>query len=477
MKTIRYLLFTLFAAAACAPLSPLFAQQGAVGFDRVTVAPDGSRMKVGMELDLRALDVPSNRAVVLTPRLVNGADSLCLQSVGIYGRRRYFYYERNGLGALGTEGDLVLRASKLGGEPVSYRAEVPYAEWMNGARLVVRRSDCGCCQRVLAQEETILGGYRKVVYAPHFVYVRPEAEAVKERHLEGRAFIDFPVNRTEIRPDYRGNRQELAKIRATIDSVRNDADITVKSLSIKGFASPEGSWASNARLAEGRTGALKRYVSDYYHFAPDFIAVSWEPEDWEGLRRFVEASELEHRAEILAIIDAGGDPDARERKIRAAYPAEYRYLLDNCYPALRHSDYRIDYVIRSYTDAGEIRRLIRTRPQRLSLAEFFFAAQQMEPGSEEFNGAFETCVRMYPGDPTANLNAANAAMAKGDLKSAAAYLARAGATPEAVYARGVCATLGKDYEAAEPLFREAAAGGVAEAAEALAQLAELKTQP
>ena len=71
---------------------------------------------------------------------------------------------------------------------------------------------------------------------PQMVYVRPEAEARKSRQIEGTAFIDFPVNRTEINPTYRRNEVELAKIRATIDSVRYDNDITINQVWLKGYA-------------------------------------------------------------------------------------------------------------------------------------------------------------------------------------------------------------------------------------------------
>lgn len=102
--------------------------------------------------------------------------------------------------------------------------------------------------------------------APDLAYITPAAETVKSRDLQGRAYIDFPVNVTEIRADYRGNAVELAKIRATIDSVRQDKDITLTSLSIKGFASPEGSYAANERLARGRTLSLKSHVEKLYAF-------------------------------------------------------------------------------------------------------------------------------------------------------------------------------------------------------------------
>lgn len=58
-------------------------------------------------------------------------------------------------------------------------------------------------------------------------------------------------------------------------------------------------------------------------------------------------------------------------------------------------------------------------------------------------------VRIYPGEETANINAANVSMQRGDLQSAAKFLERAGNSIEAEYARGNLACLvetAKGYE-------------------------------
>lgn len=109
------------------------------------------------------------------------------------------------------------------------------------------------------------------------------------------------------------------------------------------------------------------------------------------------------------------------------------------YPGLRHSDYDVNYTIRSYTDPKEIIAMMRTAPQNLSLQEFFVAAQSQEPGSDLYNEAFEIAVRMYPDDAIANLNAACSAMQRNDLKSAERYLTKAGDSDEAQYARAILA--------------------------------------
>ena len=203
----------------------------------------------------------------------------------------------------------------------------------------------------------------------------------------------------------------------------------------------------------------------------------YEPEDWEGLRRYVEQSNIDHRKEILALIDSDMKPDAKEAKIKRTYPQEYRFMLQNFYPALRHTDYRIDYNIRKFNDAEEIERIMAERPQKLSLNELFLAAGEYEPGSDEWCEVFETAVRMYPDDGTANLNAANVAMSRGDLKRAGQYLSKAGNRGEALYARGVLAALSKEYDRAASLFREALNAGVTEAEDALRQVTELTNKP
>lgn len=433
---------------------------------------NGDYMYLDMDIDLSSLDVHNNRATLLSPFVVNGDEAVDLHSIGIYGRRRYYTYVRNDWSTLGKEGDMILKEKDCP-DVIKYKTSIPYEEWMNGAIVVIGNRTYGCCNKILDERFAELGSYHHYIYKPNFVFVRPTAEAVKTRSLAGSAFVDFVVSQTVIRPEYRNNQVELAKIIGTIDSVRNDKDITITAVSIKGFASPESPYSNNTRLAKGRTEALKKYVSNLYKFPAGFISTSYEPENWEGLRKFVEASNLEHRNEILALIDSNREPDNKEWKLKSTYPEEYRYLLATCYPALRRSDYRIEYIVRSFSDPIEIRKLVKERPQKLSLEEFYVAAQGLDTNSEEFAEIFDVAVRMYPEDATANLNAANSAMAQGNLKAAERYLEKADKSDQTIYARGVLAALSGDYDTAESYFK-AVQGTIKEAADALEQIEKVR---
>ena len=441
-----------------------------VSIENFNMNREGKYLTVEMNLDLNKLNVDANRAVLLTPRLVNGMDSLDLPSVGIYGRRRYYYYVRNGIGSISGENETVYRVSDKP-DNVAYNNLAEYEGWMDGATLKFHRSDWGCCHEILVEYEGILGRHREAFF-PKLVFVQPKAEIMKSRSLSGSAYIDFPVDQTVIYPDYRRNTVELGKIQATIDSVRNDKDVSITSVWLKGFASPESPYKHNTELAIGRTAALKKHIGQLYHFADSIIQTDYEPEDWEGLRRYVEQSNINHREKILTMIDSDMEPDAKETKIKRTYPEEYRFMLQHFYPALRHTDYRINYTIRTFSEVEEIKRIMTEQPQKLSLNEFYLVAQKYEPGTVEFTDVFETAVRIFPNDTIANLNAANAAIRRDDYVRAEQYLEKAGDIPEAVYARAALAIRKEDYETARRYLETARDMGLEQAATTLNELNE-----
>lgn len=72
----RTILLTMFLWGICASLQ---AQEiDGVSVRNVTMGRNGAYMAVDMDVDLSALEVDGNRAVLLTPRIANGADTLSL---------------------------------------------------------------------------------------------------------------------------------------------------------------------------------------------------------------------------------------------------------------------------------------------------------------------------------------------------------------------------------------------------------------
>ena len=234
--------------------------------------------------------------------------------------------------------------------------------------------------------------------------------------------------------------------------------MSITSISIHGYASPEGPWDNNVRLAQGRAATLKDYVQRQYDIPASVYHVQSTPEDWAGLDSFVVHSNMPEKAALLSIIRSDMEPDARDHRIKAEYPEAYNTLLNACYPYLRHSDYEVRYKIRPMSDQ-EAAQLISTEPRLLSLTKMYRIANLYAEGSDDYNKVIITAANVYPTDVAANVNAANIMLRQGDVLQAKEYLKRVGDTPEATNLRGVIALCEGKYDAATDLFTTAVAAG------------------
>ena len=440
------------------------------------IALIGDDMTLNMDYNFSDVNFQRNKQSIYTPIIVNGADTAFFAPFSLAGHNRYIWNLRNGQispvlfkGWGDKRGELSKESMPTGSNYAftnegpqtvlyNYNSNATYQDWMQISQLVMKVEAIGCsdCGSTIEYYPLANIDFRPSEYVSDFIFVTPIAEEIKTRELSGRAYIDFVVNQTNILPNYRNNQVELGKIIATIDSIKSDGDITIRSIEISGTASPEGSYENNVRLAKGRTEALKDYVEKLYKFPEGLIKTSFQPVDWAGLKEWLENNEIENRDEILAIVDGDLEPYARNQKIKTTYPKQYAYLLQNVYPSLRHSDYVIEFNIRKYKDVKEITEVMLASPQKLSLNELFLVANSVPEGSDLYVQSFELAAKLYPNDETANLNAGTAAMKRNDFVSAKRYLEKAGNSEEAKFTRAVYEALKGDKTKALKEFKELA---------------------
>lgn len=474
MKLSRNTTYLLYAAFLMAPATALAqnCQKVKLASDKikvsnVQVAQQNNALSVSMDLNLDSLYLPSNLQLVYTPVFKTRQGEIKMPEIVINGRRQQIMFER-GVGKkqlnLSPEA-LVVRRTNKKVQTVNYSASIPLSGQVKNYDLNMHEDLCGCGNMEEGNDFNLR--HRR---QPQAVFVRPAVEAVKVRHLDKRAYIDFPVNRIELHADYRRNPAQLDSIVRTINALKDDKNLEVSAINIHGYASPESPYSHNDYLAKNRAKTLTDYVRRMVALPTQLFTVSSTAEDWDGLRNYLKDSNLEHKTEILAIAnDEKMDPDAREQKIKKLYPSEYRFMLDTWYPALRHSDYHITYKVKPF-DVAEAKEIIKTKPQQLSQEEMFLVAQTYEPGSKEFNDVMEIAVRMFPENETANLNAANTRLNAGDADGAKSYLDKAGNSPEALNARGVYESLKGNDQQARHYFALAAKAGVKAAQENLENL-------
>jgi len=406
---------------------------GKILIDSVKTLKAGNKMNVAFRMNLDNLKLKSEQQLVFTPMLT-GKDSIALRPIIVNGKNQQIRYNRLSDQKKNAQA-LVVKRKNGTSQSVAYTASVPYEKWMQQLTLSMSEDLCGCGKLDEQDKTTLVTIDHRPRITPDF-YVRPKAEAVKVRAEKGEAYLSFPVNRSAILADFRDNAKELAKITSTIALVKNDKNVSITNIDIHGYASPDGPYANNERLANERSSALRNYVSGLYTLDSKLFTYHATAEDWAGFEKKIAESELSDRAAILNIANSNLAPDDKDRKIRSEHPQSYRYIIDNIYPRLRHSDYTVTYTVRPF-NIEESKELLKTKPQMLSLQEMYLVAQTYEPGSPEFNEVFDVAVKMFPEDETANLNAACTDLQKGDFTAADKHLAKAGISAEAERVRNI----------------------------------------
>ena len=160
--------------------------------------------------------------------------------------------------------------------------------------------------------------------------------------VEDRNYIQFFVGDTRVVDMLGDNRRQLDKIAGLMRRIVEQQEFYVDTITLTAASSPEGAYAFNDRLSQGRAAALKRYLVRRYGRSIDtMLTVRWVAEDWAELTNRIRTDrEIVNRDAILELIAAEKNPDRREQAIRLRFPKEYAYIRSVIYPQLRAVNFR-----------------------------------------------------------------------------------------------------------------------------------------
>ena len=160
--------------------------------------------------------------------------------------------------------------------------------------------------------------------------------------VEDRNYIQFFVGDTRVVDTLGDNRRQLDKITGLMRRIVEQQEFYVDTITLTAASSPEGAYAFNDRLSQGRAAALKRYLVRRYGRSIDtMLTVRWVAEDWQELTNRIRTDrEVVSRDAILELIVAEKNPDRREQAIRQQFSKEYAYIRSVIYPQLRAVNFR-----------------------------------------------------------------------------------------------------------------------------------------
>ena len=295
--------------------------------------------------------------------------------------------------------------------------------------------------------------------------VAPDAfQRVVEQKQE--ANIKFLIQQAELRKSELQNNtvQEFVNLLKRISSDREN--LMLSGVEVSAYASPDGGFALNEKLANKRQTNTEEYVKKQMKQAnmEGDVEANYTAQDWEGFQQLVQASDIQDKEVILRVLSMYKDPQEREQQIKNMSHG-FRELADGILPELRRARLTINYETLGRDDET-IFNQYKSDASKLSVEELIYAASIAETPAEQEN-ILKTTVRLYPKDARAYNNLAALAYSKGNYDEAQRYLTQAAGTgaacAETKANQGLLALQNGDVKAAENYIGQAGnANGLAE---------------
>ena len=274
------------------------------------------------------------------------------------------------------------------------------------------------------------------------------------------ADIRFLINQANIRQGELDS-QGVIDLQTQLRDAAAAPNREIEEINISSYASPEGAYDFNQRLAENREknttnymeGQLKKdKITEFGELTKQFTA-----EDWEGFQELVAASNIQDKDLILSVLSNVKDPEVREQEIRNLANV-FETLADQILPQLRRSHITASVNVIGKSDE-EIAKLAQTNPSELNVEELLYAATLTDDNNRKAQ-IYEQVTRLYPNDYRGYNNLGKAQYVNKNYTAAVANLNKAAQlapnSSEVAMNQGLIQLINKDYSAANRSFSNAA---------------------
>ena len=266
------------------------------------------------------------------------------------------------------------------------------------------------------------------------------------------ANIKFLIQQATLRKSELANNsvQEFVKMLQRINKDREG--LNLDNVEVSAYASPDGGFNINDRLAAERQKVSEQYVNQELRRIQmqANVDAKYTAQDWEGFQELVKASDIQDKDVILRVLSMYKDPEEREQQIKNISSA-FRELADGILPQLRRARLTINYETVGRSD-DQILAQVKSDATKLSVEELLYGAA-LKSDINEREDIYKLTTEVYPSDARAYNNLATIQYARGNYKAAQQYIEKAQSLaadlPEAKANLGMIALQAGDIKTAE----------------------------
>lgn len=217
--------------------------------------------------------------------------------------------------------------------------------------------------------------------------------------------------------------KDLVNILKEINDMQEER--ALQSIEVSAYASPDGSFAVNERLAEKRQDVSSDYMKKQLKKInmDAEIDTKFTAEDWEGFQELISKSNLQDKDVILRVLSMYQDPEEREQQIRNM-SSVFTEIAEGILPELRRARLIVSYEVIGRSDEQILAQYTQDASV-LSLEELLYGANMLVEDASVRKQWYETITKLYPNDYRAYNNLAQVSIMENNNTAAQNWLQKA----------------------------------------------------
>lgn len=222
------------------------------------------------------------------------------------------------------------------------------------------------------------------------------------------------------------NSQTVQDFIQTLKNIKTDEQsLVLTGIEVSAYASPDGAYTINERLAAKRGEVSENYVNQQLkqNQLATNVDTKYTAEDWEGFQALVSQSNLPDKDIILRVLSMYQDPEQREREIRNV-AVVYHELAEAVLPELRRARMIINYDVIGRSDDAILLQYEQDATL-LSAEELLYAANLIATSDPQKEDILTRMTTLYPNDYRPYNNLGEIALRTGNTDKAQALFRQA----------------------------------------------------
>lgn len=372
MKNIKNFAIFILAAAvlsSCGGLNKMVKDSSLVGYEVTPSVLEMHGGEVDMTIDVNYPAKYFNKKAVLTLTPVlryEGGEKaltpLVLQGEDVTENNKSVSFDTGGSASVSTT--------------VAYEEAMVISElyFTLSAAIKDKTADLGdvkLADGVIATPLLVQNNPKVILFDNHFKQIVPETFESDIKYVINRA----DVRRSEMKKD------EITGLNETLKNADANERLELKGIEIAAYASPDGEVDLNTKLADKRQKTAQKYLAGQMkkskiEVADELMSLLSTPEDWDGFKAAMEASEIQDKEMILRVLSMHSDPVVREQEIKNL-SAAFEVIAEEILPGLRRSKFTVSMEKIGWSDT-ELKELWKSNPDTLVLEELLYTATLCE---------------------------------------------------------------------------------------------------